>query len=253
MKKTKLQRLKEQREKKTYAIIRGFITIVFVALFIFMGIKVAPIIMNMSTEEGRTEFAKKVSEMGVKGPIYILFIQVIQMIVAVIPGEPIEMMASMCFGFTKGILLCLTGFFIGSFIIFNIVRNVGMGFIRLFFSDEKINEIKGKKYFKHPAEFEAALFIIFIIPGIPKDIFLYVAGLTPVKMSRFLLLSTFARLPALVISNVAGQRISQGKIHEAVILYVATLIFGLAAVYINNRRDKKKTEKENSEKKTTIK
>lgn len=237
--------MQKEKENKSLVIIRGGITIIFLTIFIIAGMKCLPIVQSMSTEEGRLAFKEAVGSMGVKGPIYVLTLQVIQMIVAVIPGEPVEMAASVCFGFKGGILLCLTGFLIGSFIIFVIVRTLGIGFIQLFFKKDKIEKIKNKSYFKNPAKFEAALFIIFIIPGIPKDIFLYVAGLSPVKMYRFLPLATLARLPALIISNFAGTQISNGKPHLAVILYVATLIVGLIAVYISSVINKRKGKEEN--------
>lgn len=238
-----IKKINNIKEEKKYIIIRRIITIIFLSIFTIAGIKAFPVVMSMSTESGRIAFKQNVEAMGNNGPLYVLAIQVLQMIVAVIPGEPVEMAASMCFGFKKGIILCLVGFFIGSCIIFIIVRNVGMGFIQLFFSKEKIESIKDKKYFKNTAAFEAALFIIFIIPGIPKDIFLYMAGLTPIKMTKFLFLATFARTPALIISNFAGQRISQGKLHEAILLYVATLVIGLTAVYITNLRERAKKRK----------
>lgn len=119
-----------------------------------------------------------------------------------------------------------------------------MSFIQLFFSKEKIENIKNKKYFKSARKFEAALFVIFIIPGIPKDIFLYVAGLSPVSLKRFLPLATFARLPALIISNFAGSKISEGNIWSAVLLYASTLIFGTSVLYISSKLNKNK-QKEN--------
>ncbi len=237
------KKLKKIREKKKYIIARTIIMAIFLGLFIFAGFKAAPVVMSMTTEEGRIAFKENVDSMGSKAMLYVLAIQVIQMIAAVIPGEPVEMAASMCFGFAKGITLCLIGFFIGAFIIFLIVRNLGMGFVQLFFSKEKIDEIRKKKYFRSTTKFEEALFIIFIIPGIPKDIFLYVAGLSPIKMSRFLMLSTFARMPALIISNFAGQRINQGRLDEAIILYTGTLIIGLVAVHLSSLKNKKKDKK----------
>lgn len=238
-------KIKKIRQEKAYILIRAIITIVFLTIFIIIGFRVLPVVQSMTTESGRMIFKENVKSMGIKGPLYVLGIQVLQMVVAIIPGEPVEMAASMCFGFSGGIILCLIGFFIGSLLIFLIVRSLGIGFVQLFFSKEKIDNIKNKGYFNNPAKFEAALFIIFIIPGIPKDIFLYVAGLSPVKLSRFLPLATFARLPALVISNYAGTRISEGKLGQAVLLYSITLAIGLLAVYISSKRSKKIGKKNN--------
>lgn len=234
----------EEKKQKVYAVIRISITIIAMTILIIIGVKLMPVIASLTTSEGQIAFENKVVQMGIKGPLYILLIQILQMIVAIIPGEPIEMIASICFGFWGGLILCLVGFFIGSFIIFTIVRKLGMSFIQLFFSKEKIDNIKNKKYFKSARKFEAALFIIFIIPGIPKDIFLYVAGLSPVSLKRFLPLATFARLPALIISNFAGSKISEGNIWSAILLYASTLIFGTSVLYISSKLNKNK-QKEN--------
>ncbi len=232
--------MKEEKRQKIYAIIRIVISVVAISILAVIGLKIMPVIASLTTKEGQIAFENKVEAMGLKGPLYILGIQILQMIIAIIPGEPIEMIASICFGFWGGLILCLIGFFIGSLIIFIIVRKLGMSFIQLFFSKEKIENIKNKNYFKSARKFEAALFIIFIIPGIPKDIFLYAAGLSPVSIKRFLPLATFARLPALIISNFAGSKLSQGNILTAVALYAGTLIFGTAVLYISSKINKGK-------------
>ncbi|MEG0221672.1 MAG: VTT domain-containing protein [Clostridia bacterium] len=247
IKKEKKQNVKIEEnkgEQKRYKIVRTVILIIVLMVLVYAGSKCLPIVQSMSSAEGREAFKVKVTDMGIKGPFYVLLIQILQMIVAVIPGEPVEMTASMCFGFFGGLALCLTGFFIGSCIIFILVRKIGVGFMQLFFSKEKIDKIKNKSFFSDASKFEAALFIIFIIPGIPKDIFLYAAGLSPVKMGRFVLLATFARLPALVISNFAGTKISQGNFGFAALIYLATFLFGMSVIYITKILKKKKGLKE---------
>ncbi len=230
-------------KEKKIAITRIIITsFVLIALSI-IAYKILPVILSLSTKQGQAVFKEKISMLGIKGPIYLFSIHILQMIIAIIPGEPIEMMASICYGFWGGLILCLTGFFVGSFIIFIIVRRVGQSFIELFFSKEKIEEIKNKNYFKNAKKFETVLFYIFLIPGIPKDIFIYLGGLSPVSIKRFLPLATFARLPALVISNYAGKKIGEGNIMFAVMLYLITLLFGTLVIFFTNRKEKNKAIK----------
>lgn len=93
--------------------------------------------------------------------------------------------------------------------------------MNLFYSDEKIDNIK---LFKNEKKLKILLFLIFLIPGTPKDLITYVVGLTELKLSSYLLITSLARIPSIVISTIAGSAVAENKYN------LALLFFGLSAI-----------------------
>ena len=94
-------------------------------------------------------------------------IMALQVIVAFIPGEPIEILAGYIFGAWGGLLLCLLGSALGSMLIILTVRKLGMKFVTLFVEREQFENLK---FFQNPKKRDITIFIVFLIPGTPKDI-----------------------------------------------------------------------------------
>lgn len=230
---------KLSKKEKKLAIARGIITIVVIILMIVATMYFLPMVSKLSDESYRIEFKNKVDNMGVKGVLFVLMLQIIQIIVAVVPGQPMEIVSGMLYGTWGGMLLCLVGILIGTAVVFYIVRKAGTSFIQLFFSPEKIDELRKSKVFKNPAKFELLMFIIFVIPLIPKDIFIYLGGLSPVRPKRFLAIATFARIPGLFVTVFMGNRLSEGSFTTVVILVAVFLIAGAIGYFISSRAQEK--------------
>ena len=88
------------------------------------------------------------------------------------------------------------------------------------------------------------MLILFLIPGTPKDLLVYIAGLLPIKPIRFILISTFARFPSVISSTIAGENILNGNLKISIIAYILTFIIVGIAIYIINKLDKSKTTEE---------
>ena len=230
---------KLSKKEKRLAIVRGIITFIVIALMIVATIYFLPMMTKLSDETYRAEFKTNISNMGFKGVLIVLLLQILQIIVAVIPGQPMEIVSGMLYGTWGGMILCLVGILIGTALVFYIVRKAGVNFIQLFFSPEKIDEMKNSKIFKNPAKFELLLFIIFVIPMIPKDIFIYLGGLSPVRPKRFLAIATLARIPGLFITVFAGNSLSEGSFTIAVVLVTTFIIIGLIGYFISSRAQEK--------------
>lgn len=82
-----------------------------------------------------------------------------------------------------------------------------------------------------------------MIPGTPKDLLVYVAGLLPIKPTNFILISTFARFPSVITSTLAGDRLAIGDWKMSIILYAVILIMVAIIVLIINKFDKDKIAK----------
>src|SRR5699024_11005198 len=102
-------------------------------------------------------------------------------------------------------------------IVFLAVRKFGRRFVYSFCSKEKIDKIENSKLFKNPKKIEFIMLILFLIPGTPKDLIVYIAGLLPLKPIRFILISTFARIPSVISSTFAGSNLVAGNWQFSVI------------------------------------
>lgn len=137
-----------------------------------------------------------------------------------------------------GMFVIFAGAFLSSCVIFFAVRKFGRSFIYSFISKEKIEKLENSKLFSNPKKIDMILFILFFIPGTPKDLFVYLAGLLPIKPVRFLLISTFARFPSIISSTIAGSSLVEGNWTMIVITYAVTFLLAGVIVYVFNKKEK---------------
>ena len=139
--------------------------VLFVGLFIYLF----PTMKGLVTQEGRIAFKEKLDSMG-PGKFWVMFaLEVAQILLVVLPGEPLEIMAGMCFGTAGGTIFVMATVFLTTAIIFWLVRKFGRAYVEEFFSKEKLDKIENSKFFKDPKNIEIVMTILFIIPGTPKE------------------------------------------------------------------------------------
>jgi uncharacterized membrane protein YdjX (TVP38/TMEM64 family) len=216
-------------------IFRNCIFFFVIGIFVFFTIKYSPLISKLMNENYRLEFKENISQMGFKGVFIVLGLQVLQIVVAVLPGQPIELISGMLYGTLGGTLLCTSGIFIGVLIVFFLVRKFGIEFMQLFFSKEKIDKIRNSSIFEDSTRFEIILFLIFLTPIFPKDIFIYIGGITKIKAKRFIAIATFARIPGQMLGVYTGSKISQGNYLMPILIYVIVALIGIAVVFISKK------------------
>lgn len=225
--------------KKVLKFIHIIVLILAVALLIFVSFKLFPMFANLGTPEGQAKFQEDITSQGLEGILYLLGLQLLQILVPILPGEPIELLAGMCYGTFGGLLLIFVGAFLSSCIIFFSVRTFGKNFIDTFLGKDKLKEMEHSKLFTNRKKIEFFLLIAFLIPGTPKDFITYIAGLLPIRASRFLLISTFARFPSVITSTFAGANLVSGNLHITIITYAVTLVFCGICLYFYKKHNKK--------------
>ncbi len=213
--------------------------ILVIALLIFLTIEVAPLFKNIATEQGRIEFKEEIENMGAKGIFIIIGLMIAQIFLVVLPGEPVEILAGMCYGPIGGLVIILIGAFVTTVSIFFLVRKFGRSFLYSFISKEKIEKLENSKLFSDPKKIDAIFFILFFIPGTPKDLFVYIGGLLPVKPIRFLCIATFARFPSVVSSTIAGSSIIDGNWTFIAFVYFVSFALSGIIIYLVNKKDKR--------------
>ncbi len=220
------------------------LTLLVIALFIGITIYLFPVIKNLSTTQGQIEFKQKVESSGTWGLMALFGLQVAQIFLIIVPGEPIEILAGMCYGGIWGAVFIMISAGIISTIIFLLVRKFGRKFVYDFCDKEKVAKIENNKLFQNPKKIEMIMLILFLIPGTPKDLLVYVAGLLPIKPLRFILISTFARFPSVITSTLAGENLAIGDWKMSIILYVGILLLVAIIIFIISKLDKDKVTKD---------
>lgn len=179
---------------------------------------------------------------GAWGPVIYVICMVAQIVLAVIPGEPLELMAGYVFGSVFGTVLCVGAATLGSVLVFLLVRRFGMRLVELFFPAEKIEKLR---FLKTSPQRTVLFTIVFAIPGTPKDLLCYFAGLTDMKFTTFLAIASLGRLPSILSSTLGGDALGTREyIHALVILGImvgVSLLGILIYRYICKIHEKKKT------------
>lgn len=123
-----------------------------VALVICIGatIYLFPVMRNLSTVEGQVAFKQKVENSGVPGLISLFALEVAQIFLFIIPGEPIEILSGMCYGGLWGTVFIMVPAGIISIVIFFLVRKLGKKFVYEFCDENKVKKIENSKLFQNP-------------------------------------------------------------------------------------------------------
>ena len=152
-------------------------------------------------------------------------VMALQVVLAFLPGEPVELLCGYLFGTIGGMAVCVIGSMIGSALIFLLVRKLGEKAVLRMFPQEKVEELA---FLKHKEKLVGLLFIIFLIPGTPKDILTYCIPLTDIRFSSFLLITGLARIPSLITSTMGASTFRMGEygIMAAVLGITALLSLG---------------------------
>ena len=125
-----------------------------------------------------------------------------QVIVAIIPGEPFEIAAGYAFGAVEGTVLCLIAATIGSIVVFMLVRLFGEKLVEVFFPQKKLSTLR---FLKSSPRRDFLFLVVFTVPGTPKDLLCYFAGLTDIRFPVWLLICSFGRIPSIITSTIGGE------------------------------------------------
>lgn len=204
-----------QKHTKMIAVIAAVIFVLFCCLVgYFIGVPMIRLAKDPA------QFQTWVDSYGIWGRVLFVGMVVLQVVVAFIPGEPIELAAGYAFGFWEGTLLTLAGMVIGSWLIFLLVRRFGVKLVEVFFSPEKIRHFS---FLKDPKKSEMLAFILMLLPGTPKDFLSYFAGLTPMSLKKWLLIVAIGRIPSLVTSTATGSAAGKGNYVLSAVMFLITL------------------------------
>lgn len=214
--------------------------ILIIAILAIATIYMIPIIREIKTPEGQGLFKEKITQSGIIGVLILFGLELAQVILAILPGEPIEILAGICFGPIWGTIFLMVSVFIVTCIIYFFVKKFGRDFIYEFFPKEKVDKLENSKLFKDEKKIELVMIILFLIPGTPKDLLVYIGALLPMKSSRFIAISTLLRFPSIISSTIVGDNIIEGQLKTSILAYAITFLITFIIIFIVNKLDKNK-------------
>lgn len=226
VKSTEIDQQNENLSRKMIARNIIMAVIVFGAL-IFFSIKYTPQMLELisSTEKLRLFLLAY----GQFGMMVFLGIQATHILIPIIPGEVVQIGGGYVYGTIVGSILLYIGMLIGTIIVFSISRLFGYPLVRIFVSKKKIKEFERISRSK---KVEVILFILFLIPGVPKDILLYITGLMPVKAMKTIIMSTIARMPGVIGSAYIGANLLKKNYTIAItVATISIMMFIIGALF----------------------
>ena len=223
--------------------------IIFLAIMILATVILLPYVSTLTTDEGRAQFKAYIDGIGVLGWFVTLGIQLLQIFIALIPGEPIELMLGFVWGPWIGMLTCLLGIFIGTMIIFLLVKKLGRPFVQKVVGDKDLSTYK---FLSDPRNLDMTVFILFFIPGTPKDALTYITALSPINPVRYLIIATIARIPSIITSTLLGDSLAEGNYVMAIVFFVVTALVSVVGIifggkFVSKKKKSHETSTESAE------
>ena len=224
-------------EKKTVIKIIAVTAACAIALAICWKWISEPLIHFVNNPE---QFQTWVKERGFWGCAAYVGMCVLQVIIAIIPGEPFEIAGGYAFGWLGGTLLSILGATLGSAATFSFVKRFGKRAAHFLASREKVSKLS---FLQDEKKLHLVTFILFFLPGTPKDLLTYCAALTPMKLGEFLLISAVARVPSVITSTIGGHALVNRRYYFAVAIFAATFAVSALGLWLYNRYTARKRQK----------
>lgn len=227
-----------QKRRKVFAMISIVAFAVVIALLSWLFIKVFSPYMQSSEE-----FRAFLESYGWRGRLILFGLQCVQVVIALIPGEVIELGAGYAYGAFEGTLICMAGVALSSSLIFWLTQKFGTPLVEMFISREKIYELR---FINSEKKLKRLIFLLFFIPGTPKDVLTYFVGLTNIRLSEFLIISLVARIPSVLSSTLCGGFLGNERYISAIIIYAITAAVSIGGYLLYNKLVARRQHKDNT-------
>ena len=172
-----------------------------------------------------------VAAWGWMAPLVFIVIQALQVIISPIPGEVTGPVGGALFGTTWAVVYSTIGLTVGTLACFAIGRKWGEPLVRPWLSEHHWNKMN----FILEAEGAILCFILYLIPGFPKDIISYLFGISPMPFWVFAIVSTVARIPGTWISSYFGAHVAEQQYIYAIAFLAIVLALCLPLYYYRER------------------
>lgn len=186
--------------------------------------KYYPAMESLMQPENMAAFRERLSAFGIWGAAALFAIQALQVISGMIPALPIQVCAGITYGTLGGLLLCMAGILTGSSLVFVFVKKFGQPLVDRFFPLHKQHKLR---FLNDHSRLDRIVFLLYLLPAMPKDVVTYLAALTPLTLRRYLLLTMTARIPSVLCATFASDAIMEGNYVSAVVVFCISGTLGI--------------------------
>lgn len=237
--KSKEERRKIANKKRVQIIsICAFLAVLAIATFASI-----PLVKALNSEDGMLALQEKLSHYnGIVGVLIFTVIQALQVVIAVIP--PIQIVGGVLFGWFFGALLSFAGTMLGTLCIFLLVNKFGRPVVEAFIDEKYLSKYK---FLHDEKKLTVILMILYLIPGIPKDVISYIVPLTQISKRDFFLYVMPCRLPAILMSTILGGNVIGGNFKAVIIVLIVAVVVGVLGflskdVIVNKMKQRRKNK-----------
>lgn len=181
---------------------------------------------------GLTQIMNDVKSAGSVGVLILLGLQFLQIVVAFIPGEVTQMAAGLLYGPWLGALIILLGCVLSSAFIYVIVKRLGAPFVQNMVPVKYLEKFRS---FEESGKLNIIVFVLFLIPGLPKDVFTYLVPLTDMRMRNFLVLANAGRIPGILVTTYAANSLAEGRFMKSAVIFGVAAILAIVGVLLRDR------------------
>ena len=206
--------------------------IAFFAIMVLICLLIWPYVADIFEPGGIDRVIADVRGAGPVGFLILLGLQFLQIVVAFSPGEVVQIAAGMLYGPGLGALIILLGCVVSSAFIFALVHKLGAPFVQSMVPTKYLDKFRA---FEKTGKLNIVVFILFLIPGLPKDTFTYLVPLTDMNMRTFLLLSNIGRIPGILVSTYAADGLIDGRFAESAILFAVAAVIAVLGIVFQKR------------------
>ena len=210
--------------------VRILVLMILLAALIYAGIRFAVPLTRFFSDTER--FSHYILSFGTWGILVFIAVQVIQVVIAPIPGELTQVAGGFIYGTVLGTAYSMAGILIGSIIVFFAGRLFGYPLLKSVIPADKLRKVE---FLINNPKSEILMLVLFLIPGSPKDILSYIAGVTPVRPLRFLLPAMVARFPGILLSSYIGAHVGENRHTEVIVAAAIAVILFVVGVLFQDR------------------
>lgn len=203
----------------------GLLIVSVIALWPFFG--------EIFEEGGLERLTRDIRSAGIAGVLILESVQFLQVVVAFIPGEVVQIAAGIIYGPWWGTIIILAGCIVSGAFIFLIVHKLGAPFVHDMVPNKYMDRFRS---FEKSGKFNLIVFVLFLIPGMPKDAFTYITPLSDMRLSTFLLITSIARIPGIFISTYAASGLAGDSIWESLVIFAILAVIAIIVLVIYNKK-----------------
>ena len=216
---------------------RKWLSGISVAILLILTVLLTLFVCNWLRSFSQEDFRDYIRSFGAWGILVLLGLMLLHVFIPLIPGELLETAAGYAFGPWVGTAIVYTAVLLASIVIILLTRRYGIKLVEIFVSREKIN---GLWFLNTERKRNTVIFILFFIPGTPKDLLTYFVGLTDIKLATFLVMTLIARIPSVISSTFGGHLLGEAQYWGAAVIYGITGLVSLVGILCYNTYLKKK-------------